>query len=84
MKILSIRSASPGGGNVRARVDVEMPAGIRLFNIAIKETPQGWRAYAPSAFGGATATFTPEVAAQIVAAARSAMGEIRHHDRTAA
>lgn len=84
MKILSIRSASPGGGNVRARVDVETTAGIRLFNIAIKDTPQGWRAYAPSAFGGATATFTPEVAAQIVAAARSAMGEIRHNDRTAA
>lgn len=78
MKILSIRPALPGGGNVRARVDVETPAGIRLYNIAIKETPNGWRAFAPSAFGSATATFTHDVAAQIVDAARKELGEIAH------
>lgn len=78
MKILSIRPASPGGGGLRARVDVETPAGIRLFNVAIKETPQGWRAFAPSAFGSAAATFTHEIAAEIVAAARIAMESLPH------
>lgn len=78
MHILSIRPVPPGSGSLRARVDVELPAGIRLFNVAIKETPNGWRAFAPSAFGSASATFTHEVAAEIVAAARIALGEFAH------
>lgn len=82
MKIIAVRPAPPGG-SLRARVDVELGCGVRLFNVAIKKTPAGWRAFAPSAFGSATATFTYEVAAEIVGAARIVLGEIPH-DRTAA
>lgn len=82
MRILSARRAPPGT-SLRARVDVETPFGIRLFNVAIKDTPAGWRAYAPSAFGSAAVTFTPDVAAQIIGAARSALGEIDHDKRAA-
>lgn len=79
MNIISYR-LMPAGGSTRARVDVETPWGIRLFNVAIKHTDRGWRAFGPSSFGSAAATFTPEIAAQIIDAARDAIGEI-HLDR---
>jgi hypothetical protein len=81
-RILDIRPAPPGAGNLRARFDVELPDGIRLFNLALKQTPSGWRVFAPSAFGSATATFTREQAAQLIAAAHIALGETHQHDRS--
>lgn len=83
MKIMGIRPAPPGSGSLCARVDVELPGGVRLFNVAIKSTQTGWRAYAPSAFGTATATFTRELAAEIIEAARAALGEIHRNDEAA-
>jgi len=84
MRILSIRPAAPGSGNARARFDVEFDGGLRLYHLKLAETPSGWRVFAPSAFGDATATFTRDLAADLVAAARSALGEIDRHDRDAA
>lgn len=83
-RILDIRPAPPGAGSLRARFDAELPSGIRLFNLALKQTPSGWRVFAPSAFGSAAATFTREQAEQIVAAARIAFGETPQHDRNSA
>jgi creatinine amidohydrolase/Fe(II)-dependent formamide hydrolase-like protein len=82
MRILAMRPATPAGGKLIARFDIELPAGIRLFNLALKETQSGWRAFAPSAFGSAAATFTHELGAEIVVAAREALGEISHNDRS--
>lgn len=83
MKIISIRPAPPGAGSLRARFDVEFDAGLRLFNLALKDTTNGWRCFAPSAFGAAAATFTPAVAADLIHLARTKLGEIRR-DRSAA
>lgn len=76
MKLLAYR-LMPAGSATRARVDIETPFGVRLFNVAIKHTDRGWRAFAPSSFGSAAATFTPEFAAQIIDAALDGIGEIR-------
>jgi len=83
MQIISIRRAPPGT-NLRARVDVETPFGVRLFNLAIKETPNGWRVFSPSAFGSATATFSHDFASQIIAAARRDLGENTANEQRAA
>ena len=82
MRVISYR-LMPAGGTTRARVDIETPWGVRLFNVAIKLTDRGWRAFGPSSFGSAAVTFTPEIAAQIIDAALTEIGEIRL-DRTAA
>jgi len=79
MKILSIRP-DPGGGSVVARFDVQMD-GMRLFNLSLKRTGAGLRVFAPSAFGSAAVTFTPEISAALIALA---LGEIAQNDSIAA
>ncbi|MEW9617440.1 hypothetical protein AB3G45_26890 [Shinella sp. S4-D37] len=74
MKIISIRPAGPGGKTL-ARFDVQLD-GMRLFNLSLKQTGVGLRVFAPSAFGSAAVTFTPEISAALIALA---MGEI-HQD----
>ena len=80
MHILSIRPAPPGAGNARARFDVELDGGLRLFHLKLAETPSGWRVFAPSAFGDSVAIFTRDLAADLVSAARSALGDTSHND----
>ena len=77
MEILAIRPEPPGQGRVVARFDVQLD-GLRLFNIALKHGPNGYRVFAPSAFGAAAATFTPEMASALIDAA---LGEITHEYR---
>lgn len=72
MHILDIRPEPSGRGNCLARFDVQLD-GLRLFNVALKRTASGYRVFAPSAFGSAVATFTPEIASALTAAA---LGEI--------
>lgn len=79
MKIISIRSAPPGG-NTLARFDVQLD-GMRLFNLQLKQTGSGLRVFAPSAFGSAAVTFTPEVSAALVALVT---GEIARNEQRAA
>jgi len=80
-KILDIRPALGGAGSLRARFDAEVDGGVRLFNLALKQSDSGWRVFAPSAFGSATATFTRDQAAQLAAAALTALGETHQHGR---
>lgn len=75
MQIIAIRPRT-GGGNTIAHLDVQMD-GLRLFNLALKKTASGYRVFAPSAFGSSVATFTRDIASQIIDAA---LGEIRQHD----
>jgi len=79
-KILDIRPALGGAGTLRARFDAEIDGGVRLFNLALKQSTGGWRVFAPSAFGSAAATFTRDQAAQLVDAALTALGETRRND----
>ncbi|TIO32933.1 hypothetical protein [Mesorhizobium sp.] len=85
MKILSIRPEPPGiGCRTLARFDLQLVDGVRLYNLKLTEKPGGHRrVFAPSAFGSAAATFTTEIAEQIVRAASDALGE-KPHERTAA
>ncbi|WP_143242833.1 hypothetical protein [Agrobacterium tumefaciens] len=62
------------GSNTIARFDVQLD-GLRLHNVALKKTRSGLRVFAPSAFGAAAATFTPEFATAIIEAAIGEMSE---------
>ncbi|MGT2443075.1 hypothetical protein ACU4I5_10855 [Ensifer adhaerens] len=74
MKVLSIRPLH--AGNAIARFDIEVPGGIRLFNLKLSQPPRGLRVHSASAFGNSTATFTPETAEAITQAAREAIGDV--------
>ena len=79
MKILSIRPLEGPGAGVRtlARFDLQLVDGVRLYNLKLAEKPDGRRrVFAPSVFGSAAATFTTDIAEQIVRAASDALGEI--------
>lgn len=74
MRVLSVRRLH--AGNAIARFDIELPGGIRLFNLKLSQTPRGLRVHSASAFGNSTATFTPETAEAITQAAREALGDV--------
>lgn len=76
MQILNIRPESPGRGSTLARFDAQLD-GMKLYNLALKRTANGYRVFGPSAFGSAVVTFTPETGTALVAAA---LGEIAEHD----
>jgi hypothetical protein len=78
MQVLNVRPDPSGRGSTVARFDVQMD-GMRLFNLALKQTANGYRVFAPSAFGGAVATFTHETATALTAAA---LGEMHRNERT--
>jgi hypothetical protein len=82
MKILSVRPQA--GGNTLARFDVELPGGLRLFNVKLVRNANGLRAYAPSEFGSPAATFTRELAIELIEAASAAYGDIDQHDSSRA
>lgn len=75
MKIIDIRREH-AVGNTIARFDVQMD-GMRLHNVALKRTRSGLRVFAPSAFGAAAVTFTPETASALI---KAAIGEISAND----
>ncbi|MFD1985910.1 hypothetical protein ACFSOZ_26030 [Mesorhizobium newzealandense] len=84
MHVLDIRPQPPGSGSTLARFDLQLVEGVRLYNLKLSEKPDGRRrVFAPSAFGTAAATFTTDIADQIVHAASAALGE-NPHDRRAA
>lgn len=50
-------------------VDVEIAAGVRLFNLTLTTGPDGRpRLRAPNAFGARTATFDPQIIQAVAAA----------------
>ncbi|MCZ8547634.1 hypothetical protein OOJ09_25900 [Mesorhizobium qingshengii] len=74
MQILAIRPEA--GGRTLARFDLQLVDGVRLYNLKLTEKADGRRrVFAPSAFGYPAATFTTEIAEQIVRAAGVALGE---------
>lgn len=75
MKILHIRPAVPGGGKLIARFDIEMPDGIRLYDLKLVRGSTGPRVYGPALHGGAAVTFPPSIVDVI---ARTAMEALAH------
>ena len=75
MKILQIRPAVPGGGKLIARFDIEMPDGIRLYDLKLVRGSTGPRVYGPALHGGAAVTFPPSIVDVI---ARTAMEALAH------
>lgn len=85
VKILDIRPEPPGFGSTIARVDIALSDQCKLFNLKLVAGRDGThRVYAPSAFGTNTATFAPELAAQIARAAITSLGEKTTDDQRAA
>lgn len=80
--ILSIRPAYGSGRNI-ARFDVEIGGSIRLYGLLLREFPDGARRIAgPQSDGRHFATFLPEIASEITAAASLAL-EGQHANRRA-
>lgn len=73
MKILSIRPASPGGGNVRARFDAELDNGVKLRDLKLVEARNGWRVYGPQHFGEAVVSLPIHIADEL---AREAVARV--------
>ncbi|CAN7313052.1 hypothetical protein LJR251_001627 [Rhizobium rhizogenes] len=83
MEIHNLRPAA--GTNERAIFDVQLGPHLRLFNLTLKESPDGrLRTFAPKAFGKHAASFHPELAQQITNAAVAAINGGAACDRSAA
>lgn len=54
---------------MRARFDVQMDDGIRLYDLKLVQARAGWRVYGPQHHGGAVVTFPIAIADQIAAEA---------------
>ncbi len=81
MEILQVRP--PTRPRDTAMFDIQIGPHLRLYNLILRAAGDGFRVLAPSAFGKHSATFTPELAAEITKAALAAIGgrkanEIEH------
>lgn len=76
MRILSIRPAPPGGGKLIARFDIEMPDGIRLYDLKLVHGSTGPRVYGPALHGGAAVTFPPSIVNLISNTALEALAHV--------
>jgi hypothetical protein len=81
MRIISIRAVPPGTGDTVARFDAEISPDVRLFNLKLSGGDRGLRVYAPSAYGTSTATFSRELAGELIDAAIMALGDQPNHAR---
>lgn len=79
MKILSVRPAA--GPIVLAHFDLEVSEQLRIYNLALRRTPDGrLRTIAPNAAGKHAATFHPDLAEKISRAAAAALGGLAAHE----
>lgn len=60
---------------MRARFDVEMDDGIRLYDLKLVRGRTGWRVYGPQHHGGAAVTFPTNIADDI---ATEAVALVQH------
>ncbi len=75
--ILAVRPASPGAGNVRARFDVELESGVRLYDLKLTRSTNGWRVYGPQHNGAPVITLPIAIADRLVALAIEAVADAR-------
>ena len=68
MEISNYRPARPGGGNVRAHMDVRFPNGLFIRDMRLVETRNGIRVYGPKIAGQWVVTIPPAVADDIARA----------------
>jgi len=81
MHVLNIMPAPPGDGRAIAHFNLQLPGGVRLFNLRLARNRAGEvRVYAPTAMGAAVAAFTPEAAGSIIKLATDALeAAYAHH-----
>lgn len=72
MQVIELRP--PTRPRDAAMFDIQIGPHLRLYNLILRAAGDGFRVIAPSAFGKHSATFTPELAAQITKAAVAAIG----------
>ncbi|CCM76252.1 hypothetical protein [Rhizobium mesoamericanum] len=83
MKILSLKAAPPGSGNVLARFDAELAPGIKAYGLKLVQARSGLRVFAPSIAGGSAVTFAPEVANKLAAIAEREVARYDSSNRAA-
>lgn len=72
MRILSIRPAA--GTKVVAHFDIEVDDHLRVFNMELRQMPDGqMRSFAPKSSGKHAASFHPHLATEITSAAAAAL-----------
>ena len=78
MQILSIKRApADASGATIAYFDAEVPPELRLYNLALRQFPDGnRRVAAPNAHGRHAATFTPALGQRLTEAATIALGSL--------
>ncbi|MBU2483891.1 MAG: hypothetical protein KKG78_02310 [Alphaproteobacteria bacterium] len=76
MKIIKIRPAPAGSGNIVARFDAEIAEGVKAYGLKLVQSERGLRVFGPSISGGSAITFAPAIADAL---AQLANGEVAHH-----
>lgn len=88
MRILSISPCSTSSSDrfpCVAKFDVEIGGTLRLYNLRLLRSPDGrYLTYAPAAHGKRCATFMPDLANELTAAATAALGGRAAYDHRAA
>lgn len=82
MLILSIRPAPPGASsNTLAYFDAEVSPELRLYNLVLRQYPDGnRRTAAPNAHGRHTATFAPTLGERLTNAATIALRSLQANE----
>ncbi|CAG0956739.1 MAG: hypothetical protein F9K19_10520 [Rhizobiaceae bacterium] len=80
MKILYLRREPPGASAL-AIVNVELPCGVKLFGIKVKERSGRYYVHAPNAGGAGVVTFPPAVVEEVAALTRAELERTPHDSR---
>lgn len=76
-RILAVRPSSPEAGNVRARFDVELESGVRLYDLKLTRSTNGWRVYGPQHHGAPAITLPIAIADRLSTLAIEAVAGAR-------
>lgn len=79
MKIISIRPAPYGAGNIVARFDAELDNGIKLFRLQLVKTRNGIRVYGPKDEVSHAYSLPIELADQLAILARQSMEAVANN-----
>jgi hypothetical protein len=82
VRVIQIRALRSNGGRDIATFDVAITEHLRLFDLTLRKSEDGgYRTYAPKAAGKHAASFHPDLANQLSAAALAALAGGSSHGR---